>query len=496
MSEIIIGKHTLESLTSGMYADPYVVFREYIQNSTDAIDSAYKEGVLKLDEDRIDITLIPAERKIIIEDNGIGIHSAQVEKTLVSIGNSNKSSENERGFRGIGRLSGLSYCSKLIFETSYPNEPIETKIVFDAKMLSNLLLSDSKTDVSVVDVLQKVYTIKKSVSSPDAHFFRVVMEGVSELSGLNEFDGVYDYLSQNVPVPYSPDFSWGKDIVEKIKNDYIINEYHLFLSFGLQTVPVYKPYKNGFLVDKGKNLYDRITDISIIKTHRSSGELTSIGWLATTNYLGSIYDKAIKGIRVRKGNILIGDSQTLNVVFKDARFNGWSIGELFVIDPQLVPNARRDNFEKNPAFFSFQEQLMTIASTITKDIRSTSIKRNSGQNEKAKSKNDNNSNSLFIFQQGTGQAKIQNPLGYVEGITFSSQYDNQTVGFDKLDMLIGKTQGVTEYKAINVSTVLSKAEKKVLEQVFNVISTTVDSDTGERLLSQILSSFENKNNPI
>ena len=44
MSEIIIGKHTLESLTSGMYADPYVVFREYIQNSTDAIDSAYKEA--------------------------------------------------------------------------------------------------------------------------------------------------------------------------------------------------------------------------------------------------------------------------------------------------------------------------------------------------------------------------------------------------------------------------------------------------------------------
>lgn len=86
-------------------------------------------------------------------------------------------------------------------------------------------------------------------------------------------------------------------------------------------------------------------------------------------------------------------------------------------------------------------------------------------------------------------------MDYTEGITFDSKY-NQTVGFDKLDMLIGKTRGVTEYKAINVSTVLSKAEKKVLEQVFNVISTTVDSDTGERLLSQILSSFENKNNPI
>ena len=28
MSSIVIGKHTLESLTSGMYSDPYVVFRE------------------------------------------------------------------------------------------------------------------------------------------------------------------------------------------------------------------------------------------------------------------------------------------------------------------------------------------------------------------------------------------------------------------------------------------------------------------------------------
>ena len=495
MSEIIIGKHTLESLTSGMYADPYVVFREYIQNSTDAIDYAYKKGLLNQNEDRIDISLIPAERKIIIEDNGIGIHSTRVENTLISIGNSKKSSENERGFRGIGRLSGLSYCSKLIFETSYPNEAIETRIVFDAKKLSNLLLSDSKTDVSVVDVLQKVYTINTSVSLSETHFFRVIMEGVSELSGLNEFEGVYDYLSQNVPVPYSPDFSWGKEIVERIKNEYIVNEYNVYLSFGLQTIPVYKPYKNDFLVDKGKNLFDHITDISIIKTHNCYGQLTSIGWLAKTNYLGSIYDKAIKGIRVRKGNILIGDNQTLNVVFKDARFNGWSIGELFVIDSQLVPNARRDNFEKNPAFFSFQEQLMTIASTITKEIRATSIKRNSGQNDNAQLRNGYNSSTLFVFNQEIDNAKSQEPIDYANGITFDSQNNNQ-VGFDKLDMLIGKAQGVTEYKAINVSTALSKAEKKVLEQVFNVISTTVDSDVAERLLSQILSSFESRKNPL
>lgn len=44
---IIIGKHTLESLTSGMYADPFVVFREYVQNCVDSIDNAVSQGILR-----------------------------------------------------------------------------------------------------------------------------------------------------------------------------------------------------------------------------------------------------------------------------------------------------------------------------------------------------------------------------------------------------------------------------------------------------------------
>lgn len=46
MDRIVIGKHTLESLTSGMYSDPYVVYREYIQNATDSIDEAVACGII------------------------------------------------------------------------------------------------------------------------------------------------------------------------------------------------------------------------------------------------------------------------------------------------------------------------------------------------------------------------------------------------------------------------------------------------------------------
>ena len=64
------------------------------------------------------------------------------------------------------------------------------------------------------------------------------------------------------------------------------------------------------------------------------------------------------------------------MVFKDARFNGWSIGGIFAIDKLLIPNARRDNFEKNPAYFALLEHLMTLAAGITRDIRAASLKRN------------------------------------------------------------------------------------------------------------------------
>ena len=151
MGDIIIGKHTLESLTSGMYSDPYVVFREYIQNATDSIDAAYKARILKHGIDKITISLNPAERQIVIEDNGLGVASENAEKTLVSIGNSRKSSDNDRGFRGIGRLSALSYCSELIFETSYVGENIGTRVTFDAKKLSDLLMVNNDIDVSVID---------------------------------------------------------------------------------------------------------------------------------------------------------------------------------------------------------------------------------------------------------------------------------------------------------------------------------------------------------
>ena len=499
MNNIIIGKHTLESLTSGMYSDPYVVYREYIQNATDSIDDAFRQGLLNPGEDSINIDINPSERRISIFDNGCGVPSNLAVKTLISIGNSRKDSSNSRGFRGIGRLSALSYCSKLTFETSYFSYKQVTRIVIDSKRLSELLAQVSDADVSVLDVLQQVYSHSTFPEKAKRHYFKVIMDGVDIASDLTNVSEVISYISQNAPVPYDKaGFPWGYEITQRIRKEgFTIRSYNIFVSCGNAHQKICKPYKGEFLSDKGKQIYDKIHDIEIVKFNNSDGTLSAIGWIAKTSFLGSIYDKSIKGLRMRKGNILIGDQQTLNVLFKDARFNGWSIGEIFAVDSQLIPNARRDNFEKNTAYFSLIEQMMPLAAKITKTIRSTSATRNHELSVALKALDDVRAQTSEALGSGMNSSKkvaIKGNLSRVQALVEDISTNGDAVGyfqeiaFEELDMLIGKVKGATAYKAINTIDSLSNTEKQILERVFNSLVTSYGDDAAP-IIDTILSGF-------
>ena len=499
MSSIIIGKHTLESLTTGMYADPYVVFREYIQNAVDAIDDAVRQNILSADEGEIVICLSPSERSIVISDNGAGIRFDEAEQTLISIGNSKKTSEHDRGFRGIGRLAALGYCSKLVFETSAVMENVGTRIVIDSSKLSQLLSAKDDKDVTITDVLGQVYLIEQYSENSTSHYFRVVLDGVNETSGLNDYESVVSYISQNAPVPYDPNsFTWGKEVIRRLKAEGLnISSYNISVSFGNKTTPIYKPYKDYFMVDKGKNLFDSIRDIEIIQIRQSDGCVLAIAWVGKTNYHGSIYDKSVKGIRFRKGNIQIGDGQTLNTVFKDARFNGWSIGEVFASSALLIPNARRDNFEKTPAFFALIEQLQKVAAEITREIRSTSLKRNRELSETLEKVESTVQDAIDAIENGaniTAKSRISQKLSSAQKAVSKSVVADETgayyqeIAFDELDMLIGTLKGTTAFKAINTLKTLNKAEKKILEHVFCVIVDQLGSEA-DSLIEALIDDF-------
>lgn len=102
-----IGKNVIEVLTTGMYTNPLFMYREYVQNSADQIDTAIEKGILSdRSEGRIFIKIDDKNKVIEFEDNATGISAADTFTTLASIAASEKDRKKKKGFRGIGRLGG------------------------------------------------------------------------------------------------------------------------------------------------------------------------------------------------------------------------------------------------------------------------------------------------------------------------------------------------------------------------------------------------------
>src|SRR5690348_3887992 len=113
--EIVIGKDVLELLTGAMYVDPLDIYREYIQNAADATDEARGAKLPNDHSADVQIHIDHQERLVRIRDYGASIPAPEFARRLTAIGGSGKRGSHLRGFRGIGRLSGLGYCQELVF---------------------------------------------------------------------------------------------------------------------------------------------------------------------------------------------------------------------------------------------------------------------------------------------------------------------------------------------------------------------------------------------
>ena len=94
---------------------------------------------------------------------------------------------------------------------------------------------------------------------------------------------------------------------------------------------------------------DIIEDVKFFKIKGENEEPLAYGWYGCRkDLLGSIKrGEAYSGIRVRMGNILIGDGHLLDRCFREDRFNGYMISEIHASSPDLIPNSRRDDFIDN-----------------------------------------------------------------------------------------------------------------------------------------------------
>ena len=481
--DIKIGKFTLETLTTGMYDSPKDIYREYIQNSVDSIDNAIGEGILKKNNGRIDIFIDKAARTIEIVDNGTGIKAANAEEFLLSIGDSIKLNSENRGFRGIGRLAGLAYCSELTFITSAYGEESKSIIAFNAEQLREKLYSP-EIKGSLEEIFTDVISINKEHETKSSHYFKVLLSGVNGIDNILDDKEVYNYLSQVAPVPFSPSFKW-KDIIKSklIYRGFCISEYNIFLKGKNIDSQIFKNYKDVFISDRVRKAEDSIKDIEE-KVFFDDHSPLAILWIAKTDYSGTVQDNLIKGIRLRKGNIQLGGASVLNSIFKDTRFNGWLIGELHLISPELIPNARRDNIERTKAYYDLQSQLSDWADSVSSEIRKISIARNSDKSNKKIEE------LIEVVSHGATQDLQLDTSSEIE-IEQKQEYDDvaHTELINQLDILINQKSYCTKYKALNLQTGLTIEEKKILEIIFDIIQGK-EPGKADGLISTIIKEYK------
>jgi hypothetical protein len=443
----MFGKQLLDVITSGMYSDPRMAIREYIQNAADSIDEACEQGVFADQKSRIQITLDGRDRVITIEDNGAGIDGRNVEARLGNIGCSTKIGAGQRGFRGIGRLGGLTYCDVLQFQTRQSaREPVHI-VEWNGRALQEQV-SHSPNQEALEDAVRRIAIISsrradRSVD-PD-RFFRVRLINVHRFHSdlLMNVKGLREYLSQTAPIAYkTDDFPFASRIVRHLHD---VSGYCSY-DITLNGAPVVRPYQMD--VEMRESASDHIHDIELVECLSRKGELLCRGWFAQTGFLSGLpRHLMMRGLRIRQGNIAVGDEYFLRDLFSESRFATWQIGELHVT-PLLKLNARRDGFEESLEYEEFLEWASILCRRLSGLCRQSSRDRSARQTKERLFKELEQQLSIpFFIDEEHLTSFIEaadNRLRRLRGLLSSSTEDDQKA----IDSVVARLEKLHEHPVL------------------------------------------------
>ena len=372
---VIVGKDVLELLSTSMYVDAMTIYREYIQNAADAIDEARDKNLLpESASGRVDITIDPTARAIRIQDNGTGIAWPEFAQRLSNLGSSAKRGTAARGFRGVGRLAGLGYCQELIFRSRTDGDAHVSQLRWDCRALKTALRSARHTQ-PISALIQDIVSVRRvAADRQPKRFFEVELRGVVRHRNdrLLSPVAVAEYLAQVAPIPFSPEFTFGKEIVAALQPHVRLGDLEIRIN-GAEH-PLFRPHRNR--VEVGEGQFDKVSDLEIRELAGADGGTGAIAWIVHHGYFGALPARAlVKGIRLRAGNMQVGDNNLLEELFPEPRFNGWAVGEVHVLDPKVIPNGRRDHFEQGVHYDNLISQITPSAREIARRCRQSSIGR-------------------------------------------------------------------------------------------------------------------------
>ena len=506
----VIGKDVIESLTIGMYEDSRFIFREYIQNSADQIDKAIRDKLISKVEGEIHIEIDPENRRIVIEDNATGIATLQVATILQNIAQSTKRRGIDKGFRGIGRLGGLAYSEKLIFETSFKGEAVKTILTWDAAMLKDIINNRLEKE-DAVSVIQQVTSLATEKEEIQSHFFKVILDGVTNDDLLAKKE-IQKYMSMVAPLPFPTQFIFKSKIYEEASKDkFDLDEYRIYLD----TEQVFKGYSTSIFKgdESNKTKEDEVIDIVFFKEYASDGKLLLWGWHSISEKNQSLNKiNYTRGFRLRKDNIQIGDENTLLKLQRDRRFHFYFFGEVYGVHSELIPNSRRDYFIENDIFFEFEQKLKQYfhteiynlcytASEINSSLKKIEGLKNFEQDFRQKQEtgftnkieHQEYREQLVLKREEAEKAKKKiekidqdadnssfNPVKKILTHVIKPDVENDT----RLIELDEEKNQKPKLRTDNLSS-LNKEQRKFLGRIFTIIRDVLDPDMAEGLIQKI-----------
>ncbi len=356
-----IGAELISNLTKGMYQDPRDALREYIQN---AVDANSKNINVKI-----------RQNSIVVEDDGFGMNHKILRKAL-RIGVSDKKPGKDVGFMGIGIYSAYHLCDTLIiYSKAKDNLPCRLKMDFNEMKTAlseqkELRLQDKLSGDELIDLqtlLERYIDLTDENELSKDEFpeigTRVELLGVEPYfyKELTNFEFVSDYLKDVVPLHFDFEkFKWGKEIEDKIteicdEHNAMFELVNVKLQVNNKTEDLFKPYYD-------TDFHDNKSLKPVFKNLTEGNNFIGVVWGCLNSTRNKIKDRKLRGFLIRKQGFAIGRRENVVKYFNSHTHFDRYIGEIIVVNPKLLPNASRDDFEFTNNRTIFYDLLANVGS--------------------------------------------------------------------------------------------------------------------------------------
>ena len=190
------------------------------------------------------------------------------------------------------------------------------------------------------------------------------------------------------------------------------------------------------------------------------------------------------GIKVRAGNILIGDKHLLADFYRERRFNNYLIGELHITNPSLIPNSRRDDFEDNKYKEEFYNCFIKeIGIPFSKAIRGSSVRRS--QENGLKKMESLNDTILTILKNGYLSSIQQKDI--ISRLEIAKK-NNKGINLEKVNNWIKDLSNTRHFlDSNNYKKGISPQKKVLLKKIFDIIYMhSSNKKEAERIINNIV----------